>query len=1367
MEAPAPGQEASSSSSQQPQDDTAARTSRLAGTEASSHSPSLVKNGLNGASTSAATLPTSSTPAATSASVDDAKLKLRPLPSTNSSSGASSGANGGSGAEQTMYGAAKPNEAPSPLPSASAAQPSQVGKSAQDASGKGEDGRTSTKGEANGVQRQVEGAAASGTGGKAAAAESADVTMEEAPTAERQMSVETRENTPALSDTLSDTASVATSAAGSTPAEPASDNMAVDSTTNGELPFPLSAYSFANTTLVPMGSTSTTPFNFQNFPYQVLEESWNRSKRSDDPEAYELFDREPGFFATKEELAASKEREEARLARVKSRLAKLERIRRGEPEEPPAPAPAPLPPSRSGSKSRAMERGGSAEGQPYIPPRRGRPPKSSLQQQVKAAAPASPPEAAAPTPAPAPAKAPPAPKAAPKTAPKSAPKPAPKPAEPTPPPVPKGPPPSRFNRKLVDALLPDDAQTAVPVFFESHPSFIDLYALPPHYLPDGPLPTLAKPASPPSAASTSQTAPSTSQANADQPPPAAAPPYGSRSASRDSLAAASVSRASAAAPAADKQEPGTGDVEMQANTAKRSRPAEDDGRTSGRKRAREAAAEPVAVAPPTADPPLGAIVAYTVQSTTCLSKKVDGQNRCFQCIARNIGQNCSFLGIRSFGFDSLNRIVTPPVFRSIDAPDVKLDFDKTLTKPLNSHDTELIKTWLAPHLNRILKRESAQANQKETIKIRSDPAMLSLCDFCNTSQVGSTWLCQTCGRLACRVCFDVLLDLEKKEQKKTPTTLTSADVHRRKKCVTKRRGKDLTGEEMHRSWQFVPLNTLLKDELKEMSKKVYDWYSTRMLAGTDPKTYAYLRRKFTVPSSLAQYDQNTHSVNTVVHGSLSEPIYFELWRMGEPVLVRKCPKGGLTKFTPEYLAEKCAVHKVELINNYGTEVFPSTGHFFFSQFSKKGFRRADDGQSSFRTKDWPTPKQWQTDLKELADEFYKIVPLPNLLRPDGIYNMLSHAPVNAAQPDLGPRVVASWETNAKWATTHLRTDYFDIASYMWWGGRDKDTNKPLRIRWDVWKAEDADKLREFCFDLLSRKLQRGATAKQYRDSHDDPLLSPQLYLTKSQRLELFNKHGIQSFPIYQFEGDLVLIPAGCPYQVSSWIDHLNISIPFLAGARVGEALNVNKALSYQTNERVWRHDAIHLESQLLWAWKACDAYDKANPSAEPEKPTGPDAKKAKAAETPAEAKSSASSRPTQAPAVPAAATFAKPSAAPSAKPAVPSAKPGAAGSGALPSAAGLPPLPQMPPKRQTIDRAALPGIPFDPKAPLPPRRPSSAAPSAPSPAPSPAAAPVGPAPTPPAPVTVPIKSEAVPSPVPPVNGGSGDTPMAPPPESKP
>lgn len=42
----------------------------------------------------------------------------------------------------------------------------------------------------------------------------------------------------------------------------------------------------------------------------------------------------------------------------------------------------------------------------------------------------------------------------------------------------------------------------------------------------------------------------------------------------------------------------------------------------------------------------------------------------------------------------------------------------------------------------------------------------------------------------------------------------------------------------------------------------------------------------------------------------------------------------------------------------------------------------------------------------------------------------------------------------------------DTASYMFWGGRDAETGKALRIRWDVFREEDVPKVRPFLVLLL-------------------------------------------------------------------------------------------------------------------------------------------------------------------------------------------------------------------------------------------------------------------------------------------------------------
>lgn len=135
---------------------------------------------------------------------------------------------------------------------------------------------------------------------------------------------------------------------------------------------------------------------------------------------------------------------------------------------------------------------------------------------------------------------------------------------------------------------------------------------------------------------------------------------------------------------------------------------------------------------------------------------------------------------------------------------------------------------------------------------------------------------------------------------------------------------------------------------------------------------------------------------------------------------------------------------------------------------------------------------------------------------------------------------------------------------------------------------------------------KGISAGRFRETHDDPLLNPCIYLNQRQREHLAITKKIYSHAVYQYPGQLVLIPAGCPYQVSSWSDHLSLTTQFLAGPRLPQAISrayssllpglasyadrsflhsVNDACRHETKERtLWRTDNIQLERQLLYAW---------------------------------------------------------------------------------------------------------------------------------------------------------------------------------------
>lgn len=96
-----------------------------------------------------------------------------------------------------------------------------------------------------------------------------------------------------------------------------------------ELPLPFIQYPFANTTLVPSDSHESKPFHYATWPPEPLEESWARSRRGDDPEADLPPTIEFGYFATKEEVAESKRKEELRQAKIRARVEEYELERTG------------------------------------------------------------------------------------------------------------------------------------------------------------------------------------------------------------------------------------------------------------------------------------------------------------------------------------------------------------------------------------------------------------------------------------------------------------------------------------------------------------------------------------------------------------------------------------------------------------------------------------------------------------------------------------------------------------------------------------------------------------------------------------------------------------------------------------------------------------------------------------------------------------------------------------------------------------------------------------------------------------------------------------------------------------------------------
>ena len=115
--------------------------------------------------------------------------------------------------------------------------------------------------------------------------------------------------------------------------------------------------------------------------------------------------------------------------------------------------------------------------------------------------------------------------------------------------------------------------------------------------------------------------------------------------------------------------------------------------------------------------------------------------------------------------------------------------------------------------------------------------------------------------------------------------------------------------------------------------------------------------------------------------------------------------------------------------------------------------------------------------------------------------------------------MASYEGSGSKGSTRLHMDMADAINIMLYSSQTPN-GQPGCAAWDLFRAEDAQKLRRFL-----RKKFKG----QYQH---DPIHSQQFYLDSDLRRELYNDYGVKSFRIYQKPGEAVFIPAGCAHQVS-------------------------------------------------------------------------------------------------------------------------------------------------------------------------------------------------------------------------------------------
>jgi lysine-specific demethylase 3 len=89
------------------------------------------------------------------------------------------------------------------------------------------------------------------------------------------------------------------------------------------------------------------------------------------------------------------------------------------------------------------------------------------------------------------------------------------------------------------------------------------------------------------------------------------------------------------------------------------------------------------------------------------------------------------------------------------------------------------------------------------------------------------------------------------------------------------------------------------------------------------------------------------------------------------------------------------------------------------------------------------------------------------------------------------------------------------------------------------------------------------------------------YLDAEMRQELFDKHRVTSFRVYQYPGQAVFIPAGCAHQVCNLADCIKIALDFVSPHNTHRCQQLVRDFRRENFLRAWKDDVLQLYN-VMW-----------------------------------------------------------------------------------------------------------------------------------------------------------------------------------------
>ena len=170
---------------------------------------------------------------------------------------------------------------------------------------------------------------------------------------------------------------------------------------------------------------------------------------------------------------------------------------------------------------------------------------------------------------------------------------------------------------------------------------------------------------------------------------------------------------------------------------------------------------------------------------------------------------------------------------------------------------------------------------------------------------------------------------------------------------------------------------------------------------------------------------------------------------------------------------------------------------------------------------------------------------------------------------------ASNENPGSKGSTRLHMDMADAVNIMLHTEK-TSSGEPGSAVWDIYRAEDAEKVRQFL--------------RRHFKSAIDPIHAQAYYLDSALRRQLYEEFGVQSFRFYQRPGQAVFIPAGCAHQVCNLADCIKVACDFVSPENIERCERLTREFRDQNQMAMWKEDVLQLKTMMWYAWLSCRRF---------------------------------------------------------------------------------------------------------------------------------------------------------------------------------